>query len=242
MKDRLLRCLKCNEVISLTPCDFSPKYREQPQVGILTITEDERRNFEQEHQGHQLERLEVKGDSYVSEHPWSEPTREGFFEALDSQGGSFVIKQRQERADEPMKYELVGRGCIKIENKEIEVQEAAIRQQLELEAKERRLVIAEWQINGFIGLLKAHSSFLLCKKIPIDQMLFNEHPLVVRVKLDKSSLFPILSLLKSAFDERGYQFIEDFVENHNDFSDILALKIKRRFETVAFECTNRLEG
>jgi len=243
MKDRLLGCISCSEAISLTPCDFSPGDQQQTQIGIFSITEEERGKFEECHQGHQLERLEVKRDSYVSEHPWSQSIREGFFEAIDNQKGSFVVKQWREKADEPMKYELVGRGRIRIENEEIEVQEVAIKKQLKAEAQKRNLSIAEWEIDGFIGFLEAHSSFLLCKRIPEKQMVFNDNPLVAWVKLDESLIDQILSLSENIFgprNSRKYQFIRDFVGHHNQFNDVLALKIKRKFEIVAFESTNRL--
>ncbi len=229
-------------MISLTPCDFSPGEQQRLQAGIFSITEEERGKFEERHQGHQLERLEVRRNSYASEDPWSDPTREGFFEATDSQGGNFVVKQWREKTDEPMSYELVGRGCIRIENKEIEVQEAAIKEQLRLEAQDRQLVIDE-QVEGFlVELLKAHAGFLLHKKNPEGQMVFNDNPLMVWFRLNESFFSPILSLLKTILGKREYRFIEDFVEQHNEFNDVLSLKIKRRFEVVAFEFTNRLEG
>lgn len=237
MEDSLLRCVKCNEVVPLTPCDFSPG-EQQPRVGILTITEAERRSFEKHHQGHRLDRLEVQRESYISRHPWSNPAREGFFEATDNQGRNFVIKQWRERADEPMRYEFMGHGCIEIENREIEIQKEAFKEKLGLEAKARELVISEGKVELFILFLECKLVFFRYKRFK--EMVFNEHPLVVWVKLDDSLLSSMRDFVETEgmegiFDQRESQFLKDFIENHNYPTDVLGLRIRRDFEISAFK-------
>ena len=130
MQRRLIRCVECNEIISMTEYDFSPEYRyDEEKDCFIELTKNDREHFVTKHKDHSTEELNVNGASFVSQSPYSDPLKTCYFEATNGRE-NFVIKRWRDTIEDPVEYELF-KGHIEITDPQVEVQTTHIRRQIE---------------------------------------------------------------------------------------------------------------
>ena len=108
--NQLIHCKNCDAIFMKTPFDQSPEYKRdlgQHPENFRSMERDDFQEFLIHHHGHQLENLKIIEDSFVSEKPYSEPTKTSFFKATNGKE-KFVIKKFREKINEPLKYHLAG--------------------------------------------------------------------------------------------------------------------------------------
>ena len=90
---KLIRCVDCNEVIPLSTYDFYPEYLYDAEKGIFEERKrDDRKSFEAKHQRHHVEELSIIEGSFISEDPYLEPLKTGYFEVTNG-CENFVVKK-----------------------------------------------------------------------------------------------------------------------------------------------------
>lgn len=231
MKKKMLRCIDCQKLICLTPFDSAPGYQEQVSGEILEIVQNDKRQFQRDHQGHRCQELTIGQGTYVSEFPWAEPIKEGFFEAFNKRGENFVVRQWRDDIYKEMQYEIIGQGYITVENVEVAIQREFIEKQLESDARQTKgCQIREWAKDFFIAYLQNLLMFfpLSSKEISNGRILANTHPLNMSVRLSDRNIESLFWLSKNIFEGKEGQFFHEFVKAH--LNDVLAVKVKRSFD------------
>jgi hypothetical protein len=135
-----------------TPFDQCPEYErdlDQLPENFRSMERDDLQEFLIHHHGHQLENLKIIEDSFVSEKPYSEPTKTSFFKATNGKE-KFVIKKFREKIDEPLKYQVIS-GDFSLKCTAIEIQWEEISKQLKREIKPP---LSQSQMDAFLKLYR----------------------------------------------------------------------------------------
>jgi hypothetical protein len=219
--NQLIRCITCDEIFMNTPFDQSPEYESviggSPE-SYRTVERDDFQAFLKHHQNHQTESLEVLKDSFVSDKPYSEPTKVSYFKATNGRE-RFVVKKFRKRIDEPLTYQLI-HGDYSLKLHRLEIQSKEMAQQLTRELKNPPLPRPE--VEAFLKLYRQVVKTIdmnNLERIPED----SSHPLEIYYKIDEVSLAYLLRNCRNIFKGREYQEIEAFIHRHKE-DGVLLLK------------------
>ena len=219
--NQLIRCIPCNEIFVRTPYDQWPEYEyvsgSAPEP-YRTIEKEDFQDFLKHHRNHPMEDLEILKDSFVSEKPYSEPTKVSYFKATNGKE-RFVIKRFRKRIDEPLAYQLIS-GDYSLKLLKFEIQPEEIMKQLKRELDNPPL--PKHKMEAFLKLYQQVLKTIDIKnleRIPED----SPHPLEIYYKMDEVSLAYLLRNCRSIFKEQEYKEIEAFIHRHRD-DGVLLLK------------------
>ena len=224
--NQLIRCKNCDEIFMKTPFDHCPEYKFDPGRSLenfRSIETDDYQKFLTQHQGHQLENLNIIEDSFVSKKAYSEPVKVSFFKATNGKE-KLVIKKFREKIDEPLKYLLIP-GDYSLKCSTIEIQSEEISKQLKREMKPS---LSQNKINAFLKLYRAIAEDIDIKdleRIPEE----SNHPLEIYYKLDDLHSMFLLRNCRNIFKGQGYSAIEEFIQRHKD-DGVLLLKANYKIE------------
>lgn len=219
--NQLIRCIPCNEIFVRTPYDHWPEYEYVPISApepYRTIEKDDFQDFLKHHRNHSMEDLEILRDSFVSEKPYSEPTKVSYFKATNGKE-RFVIKRFRKRIDEPLTYQLIS-GDYSLKILKFEIQPEEIIKQLKRELDNPPL--PKHKMEAFLKLYQQVLKTIDIKnleRIPED----SPHPLEIYYKMDEVSLAYLLRNCRAIFKEQDYKEIEAFIHRHRD-DGVLLLK------------------
>jgi hypothetical protein len=217
----LIRCITCNEIFLKTLYDQWPEYDHSPGLfsePLQTVERDDYKDFLRQHQNHLMEDLEILQDSFVSEKPYSEPTKVSYFKVTNGKE-KFVVKKYRTRIDEPLTYQLIP-GDYSLKLLRLEAQSKEIRKQLEREMKDPPL--SPQQLEAFHKLFQKVLKMVDIKdleRVPED----SSHPLEAYYKMDEVSLAYLMRNCRNIFKGREYQEVEAFIHRHRD-DGVLLLK------------------
>ena len=219
--NQLIRCIPCNEIFVRTPYDQWPEYEyvsgSAPEP-YRTIEKEDFQDFLKHHRNHPMEDLEILKDSFVSEKPYSEPTKVSYFKATNGKE-RFVIKRFRKRIDEPLTYQLIS-GDYSLKILKFEIQPEEIIKQLKRELDNPPL--PKHKMEAFLKLYQQVLKTIDIKnleRIPED----SPHPLEIYYKMDEVSLAYLLRNCRVIFKEQDYKEIEAFIHRHRD-DGVLLLK------------------
>jgi len=219
--NQLIRCIPCNEIFVTTPYDQWPEYEHvsgSATEPYRTIEKDDFQNFLNHHRNHPIEDLEILRDSFVSEKPYSEPTKVSYFKATNGKE-RFVIKRFRKRIDEPLTYQLIS-GDYSLKLLKFEIQPEEIIKQLKRELDNPPL--PENRMEAFLKLYRQVLKTIDIKNL--DRILEDSpHPLEIYYKMDEVSLAYLLRNCRGIFKEKEYKEIEAFIHRHRD-DGVLLLK------------------
>ncbi len=219
--NQFIRCITCNEIFARTPFDQWPEYEyvsggsSEP---YRTIEKDDFQDFLKHHRNHQTEDLEILEDSFVSEKPYSEPTKASYFKATNGKE-RFVIKKFRRRIDEPLTYQLI-HGDYSLKLLRLEIQSKEIIQQLKKDLDTPPL--PRDKMEAFLKLYQQVLKTIDIKnleRIPED----SSHPLEVYYKMDEVSLAYLLRNCRNIFKGKEYKEIEAFIHRQRE-DGVLLLK------------------
>jgi len=219
--NQLIRCTTCDKIFMKTASDQWPEY-DSVAVGspgpYREIAKDDFQDFLKDHRNHPMENLQIIEDSFVSEKPYSEPTKTSYFKATNGKE-RFVIRKSRERIEEPLTYELI-RGDYSLKLLRLEIQAEEIMKQLEREWKNPPLPRSKGEafLNLCRRILKTVDIDHL-ERIPEDSSL----PLETYYKMDEVSLAYLLRNCRNIFEGREYKEIEAFIHRHKE-DGVLLLK------------------
>jgi hypothetical protein len=225
--NQLIRCATCNEIFMKTPFDQWPEYdcvSSGSSEPYRMIEKDDFQDFLKHHRNHQMEDLEIREDSFVSEKPYFEPAKVSYFKATNGKE-RFVIKKSRERIEEPLTYELI-HGDYSLKLLRLEIQSEEIMKQLG----------REWD-NPPLSQSKREAFFKLCQKIlktidikNLERIPEDSHqPLETYYKMDEVSLAYLLRNCRNIFDGQEYEKIEAFIHRHKE-DGVLLLKASYRIQ------------
>jgi len=207
VRGKLLRCIKCNEVISF----------------IEEI--DDMASFIEGHKGHHIEELLIKEDSYISNTPYGKPAKESYFEATNGKE-SFVIKRIMENAGTQAKYCLIS-GELKIEKVGLEIREKEIKQQMKMDRKLKK--ISELKIDRFIDGIRRLVSRLNpgeVEEVPWE----SDCSMLAIGKLRNDKIEEIIKLADKEFNENEREDVKSFIMNQIDGDGVMTLNIRKSFQ------------
>jgi len=165
-----------------------------------------------------MEDLEILMDSFVSEKPYSEPTKVSYFKATNGKE-RFVIKKFRKRIDEPLSYQLIS-GDYSLKLLKFEIQSEEIIKQLKRELDNSPL--PEHKLEAFLKLYQQVLKTIDIKnldRIPED----SPHPLEIYYKMDEISLAYLLRNCRVIFKGQEFKEIEAFIHRHKE-DGVLLLK------------------
>ena len=219
--NQLIRCITCNEIFARTPYDQWPEYEYVPissSEPYRTIEKEDFQDFLKHHRNHSMEDLEILMDSFVSEKPYSEPTKVSYFKATNGKE-RFVIKKFRKRIDEPLSYQLIS-GDYSLKLLKFEIQSEEIIKQLKRELDNSPL--PEHKLEAFLKLYQQVLKTIDIKnldRIPED----SPHPLEIYYKMDEISLAYLLRNCRVIFKGQEFKEIEAFIHRHKE-DGVLLLK------------------
>jgi len=219
--NQLIRCITCNEIFARTPYDQWPEYEYVPissSEPYRTIEKEDFQDFLKHHRNHSMEDLEILMDSFVSEKPYSEPTKVSYFKATNGKE-RFVIKKFRKRIDEPLSYQLIS-GDYSLKLLKFEIQSEEIIKQLKRELDNSPL--PEHKLEAFLKLYQQVLKTIDIKnldRIPED----SHHPLEIYYKMDEISLAYLLRNCRVIFKGQEFKEIEAFIHRHKE-DGVLLLK------------------
>lgn len=219
--NQLIRCITCNEIFARTPYDQWPEYEYVPissSEPYRTIEKEDFQDFLKHHRNHSMEDLEILRDSFVSEKPYSEPTKVSYFKATNGKE-RFVIKRFRKRIDEPLSYQLIS-GDYSLKLLKFEIQSEEIIKQLKRELDNSPL--PEHKLEAFLKLYQQVLKTIDIKnldRIPED----SPHPLEIYYKMDEISLAYLLRNCRVIFKGQEFKEIEAFIHRHKE-DGVLLLK------------------
>ena len=218
--DQLIHCKNCDAIFMKTPFDQSPEYERDPDrlpENFRSKERDDLQDFLIHHRGHRLENLKIIEDSFVSEKPYSEPTKTSFFKATNGKE-KFVIKKFREKIDEPLKYEVISRD-FSLKCTSIEIQWEEIFKQLKREMKPP---LSQTQMDAFLKLYRhlfKNIDIHDLERVPED----SPYPLEIYYKINDVHLMYLLRNCRTIFKGQEYLAIEEFIHRHKD-DGVLLLK------------------
>jgi len=225
MQGKLLRCIECNEIISITEHDSSPEYHyDEKGDRFIELAKNDREPFITKHKNHKIEELRVNRASYISDRPYSEPLKAAYFEATNGRE-DFVIKKWREKIESPLRYELI-KGYIEITDIKLDVQGENIRKQIQAEINPS---IVEDKITCLIQLVERVVSQLDLETL-LEDSVESDNPLVLYCKLTNDTTKNIIELSKDIFEGEEFKRVEDFINKNNDYDGVIAPLVKYRFE------------
>jgi len=219
--NQLIRCITCNEIFARTPYDQRPEYESVSgnfSEPYRMIEKDDFQDFLKRHRNHSMEDLEILRDSFISEKPYSEPTKVSYFKATNGKE-RFVIKRFRKRIDEPLSYQLIS-GDYSLNLLKLEIQPEGIIKQMNRELDTPPL--AQHKLEAFLKLYQQVLKTIDIKnleRIPED----SPHPLEIYYKMDEVSLAYLLRNCRVIFKGQEYKEIEAFIHRHRD-DGVLLLK------------------
>lgn len=226
--NQLIRCKNCDELFMKTPYDQHQEYAfeaDNPIETYPTTGTDNYEDFLTNHQGHQLENLEIVEDSFISEKTYSEPVKTSFFKATNGKE-KFLIKKFREKIDEPLKY-LLMRGNYILKCTSIEIQSKEITKQLK---REWTPPLSQDKIDAFLKLC-----YRVAKNVELKDLerITEEspHPLEIYYKMDDVHLMYLLRNCRNIFNEQEYAVMEDFIHRHKD-DGVLLLKATYKIHII----------
>ncbi|HIC91237.1 MAG TPA: hypothetical protein EYP21_04085 [Syntrophaceae bacterium] len=232
MKGKILRCIQCNELVNNTEYDSMPEYYYHEEgKNFVERPRDDRKTFELRHNGHQIEELTVVDGSFISQWPYLEPVKEGYFQVTNGKE-RFLVRKWRESIDNPISYQLID-GYIEITNTQLEVQRQDIRRQMRAEIPS----ISDRKIDQFIQVVEDVASQLDWKKLEVSAE--GENPLITYYKLGDHSMGNILSRSTEIFNSKEFKKIKEFIYQNNGHNDVMTLRVRRRFKIVTTDKTKR---
>jgi hypothetical protein len=228
LMNQLIRCKNCDEIFMRTPFDQHPEYTldsGRPLGTFRTVETDDYQEFLTQHQGHQLENLEIVEDSLVTEKAYSEPVKTSFFRATNGKE-KFVIKKFREKIEEPLKYLLLP-GDYSLKCAAIKVQSEEISKQLR---RELNPPPSQNQIDAFLKLCYTIAENIEVndlERVPEESL----HPLEIYYKIDDIHLMYLLRNCRRIFTGKEYSSVEEFIHRHKD-DGVLLLKATYKIRLV----------
>lgn len=226
MTSKMLRCVRCNELISVTEYDSAPEYYYNENIkDFAERPRDDRKTFKLKHRGHKLEELDVIGGSYISQWPYVEPVKEGFFHVTNGKE-IFLVRKWRDTINDPVSYELIG-GDIKIIDTKPEIQYQDIRKQIMAEIPS----MTNKHIDRFIQAVEDVVSRLDWESLEVSAE--GEGPSIIYYKLDDRNIRQILKKISKIFDPKKSKKIKQFIHQNMDHNDVMTLKVRKRFKIVS---------
>ena len=223
MESRLFRCTECNELINMTEHDFSAEYHcDKEKDCFIELVKNDREPFITKHKRHKVEELKVNRSSYISDRPYYEPLKTGYFEATNGRE-DFVIKRWRDKVESSLRYEIV-EGYIEVTNKSV-IHGEDIRKQIQAEINP---LISQDKITRLIQVVERVISQLDPKSLLKDSLGL-DHPLVLYCKLKNNAIKSIVELSKDIFKGEEFKKIRDFIYDNSDYAGVMAPLVKRQF-------------
>ena len=105
--DRFLYCRLCNEVHHVTPFDRAPIYHVDGTT-VREIVVDDRRDFLDKHDDHEIEKLSSVTENYCSVGHFADPMRVGYVEVTNGKR-CFILRISRNSIADPMSYKIVSK-------------------------------------------------------------------------------------------------------------------------------------
>lgn len=226
MKQKLIRCKKCDKIFKMTSHDKSPEYKyDEDNDELIEIMKNDRKQFLQEHKGHPKEELTIIKDSYVSEYSYGEPIRVHYIEATNGRE-RFVIKVWRKKIDASLNYEVV-QGLIVRSIVRLKVQEEEIKKQMLADIKSPTLTIKK--IENFIKIVE--DVIIQVEPTALEEVYWAmEDPMLSCAKLDEGSIGKILEKSGKIFSKKELEKVKEFICQNNDYRDPMTIVVRRKFE------------
>lgn len=229
MIGKLVRCVKCNEVMNMTEWDSYPQYM-FTNGEIKEIEVNDRKAFLQRHREHEMEKL-TPVTPLITDKPYTEPVKTVYFEATNG-NKRFLIKMWRDRIDNPFTYEII-EGMIEIKNETVQVQTEAIRKQIRME---EIFHISDEQLDTFIEAIRKEVEKLNPETLEVSAE--GNTPLVYYCRLDNDCVERILARCKGEFNQQNLKLLRDFILRNNEYNDVMTLVVKNTF-SIEQEQKNR---
>jgi hypothetical protein len=227
MIDRLIRCIKCNQVFPILP-SFEEADGTPLPLGIELSDEDlaYRNDFQCSHRSHPQEELQVDADTFFSEKPSYEPNRVSYFEAANGQQ-KFLIKRTKPGLPHPACYEILP-GRMRISNVDVLTQDEEIRRQLSTDPGAS--ILPEKKVQKFIALLRDEVAGILAHNLSEEAELVpgGDVPLIAYAALRNMHWEKILARCAQEFKSSELKWIREFIQENRQPGEVLSLLVHRK--------------
>lgn len=224
---KLTRCVDCNEIIPLSVYDSYPEYVYDIERDILREQKrDDRKNFEDKHQRHHLEELQVIEGSCISGGPYREPVKASYFEVTNG-SENFVIKKWRKDIYDPLTYELIP-GHLAFTELMFSPQYDDIRKQFQTEVK--LTDHTEEKMEHFLTVVRSVISQMNESDLETEDLYETDNPAIVYVQLNEEKVGKILEGCRTVFTPEELKKLAVFIRENNEHDGVMTALVKRQFE------------
>ena len=231
MVKKLIRCIKCNQVISPleSPADLEDSFL--PGVEWSAEGLENQKEFFRCHADHPIEDLRVDPDTYVSDKPSYEPKKVSYFEASNGQQ-RFLVRRAKEGLDRPAFYQLIP-GKLQVSNVSLKIQEEALRK--EMSALNGSFSLPEEKIKKFIRAFQEEVEAISPENFAeeAETIQEGETSLLAYGKLKEAHWDKVLGRCQNDFQKDEMAQIKQFISENKQPHDALSLLIKRKVSILA---------
>jgi len=231
MIKKLIRCIKCNQVISPLESHAASDGSFLPGVEWSAEGFENQEEFFRSHRGHPIEYLRVDPDTYVSDKPPYEPQKVSYFEASNGQQ-RFLVRRAKEGLDRPAFYQLIP-GKLQVSNVSLKIQEEALRR--EMVALNGSFSLSEEKIKKFIRALQEEVESISPEKFAAEAETIQEGEtsLLAYGKLKEAHWENVLGRCQNDFQKDEMAQIKQFISENKQPHDALSLLIKRKVSILS---------
>ncbi len=208
IEKQLIRCVRCNALALFSSVDRSPEYRwEQGKWKVLE--RDDQAQFLQAHRGHELEKLRIVKDSFISRQNYLEPVGTSYFEAISGEQ-CVVVKRSRETILAPQRYELIP-GRLRLTPGELRIDGSAIQKAFEREFS--CLQLPPDKVNRFVQQLEETVSRLNpeeLKRVPFE----SHNPSLWYFYLDGGVVDRVLEKSMEFLNKREVSGVDEFLRKN----------------------------
>jgi len=239
MIDRMIRCVKCNQVFPILP-SFEDVDGIPLLPGIELSDEDlaYRKDFDRSHRSHLREELQVDPGTFFSEKPSYEPNRISYFEATNGQQ-KFLIKRTKSGFSRPACYEILP-GKMRISNVDILTQDEEIRRQIS--ADPDAYILPGEKVQKFIALFREEIGSILPHNLfeEVEMVLEGDAPLIAYAALNNVRWEKIIAKCAQEFESSALEWIRKFIQENHQPGEVLSLLIHRKMSILPQESSASL--
>jgi hypothetical protein len=232
MIKKLIRCTRCNQVISHSESfDDSDDSSFLPGVEWSTEDLENQEEFFRVHRGHSIEELFVDPDTYISDKPAYEPKKVSYFEATNGQQ-RFLVRRTKEGLNRPAFYQLIP-GKLKVSNVSLKIQEDALRKQMS--ALNGSVPLPKEKIQKFIQAFQQEVESISPENFveEAETIQEGETPLLAYGRLKETHWEKVLQRCQNDFQKDEITRIKQFISENRQPEDVLSLLIRRKVSILA---------
>jgi hypothetical protein len=226
VSNRFIWCRNCDAVHHVTPFDKAPRYV-YVDGEVDEPTDDDRRAFMKQHEGHRLEPLKASCEKYFCQGSMSDPMSVAYIEVTNGRD-HLLLRQSRKNIAEPLSFELT-RGRLVDQGVAVCIQDSEIKKEMRCHFKWHADPFEDQKISLFVQLLRDAVKGIEAEAIEVAGFC-SEDDSVTFGLLPAEVIGSLMAKCAPYFQPRELDDIRRFIDSHREACDVLALVMRRQLK------------